>query len=112
MTEGKVVTWLKQPGDAVAKGEPLVVVESDKADMDVESFDAGIVAAIVVNEGGVASVGVPIAYIAESEADVAAAKEKAAASGGNGAAVRGVDGSHIRSSRSLNFSCHLGSFLT
>jgi pyruvate dehydrogenase E2 component (dihydrolipoamide acetyltransferase) len=30
MTEGKIVSWLKQPGDKVSKGEPIVVVESDK----------------------------------------------------------------------------------
>ena len=35
MTEGKITTWLKSPGDKVAKGESLVVVESDKADMEV-----------------------------------------------------------------------------
>lgn len=55
-------------------------MESDKADMDVESFDAGILGAIVINEGGVANVGAPIAYIAESEADMEAAKAKAGGS--------------------------------
>lgn len=45
--------------------------------MDVESFDNGILGAIVINEGGVANVGSPIAYIAESEADIEAAKAKA-----------------------------------
>ena len=35
MTEGKITTWLKSPGDKVSKGESLVVVESDKADMEV-----------------------------------------------------------------------------
>lgn len=65
-----------------------VVVESDKADMDVESFNDGILGAIVINEGGVANVGDPIAYIAESEADLESAKSKAGHSGaaGNGAA--------------------------
>ena len=38
MTEGKIVEWLKQPGDRVERGESVLVVESDKADMDVESF--------------------------------------------------------------------------
>jgi pyruvate dehydrogenase E2 component (dihydrolipoamide acetyltransferase) len=73
------VSWLKQPGDKVKKGESIVVVESDKADMDVESFSEGILGAIVIPEGGVATVGAAIAYIAESEADLAAAKEKAGA---------------------------------
>lgn len=67
----------------VTKGEPIVVVESDKADMDVESFSEGILGAIVVNEGERANVGAAIAFIAESEADVEEAKKKA---GSNGAA--------------------------
>jgi pyruvate dehydrogenase E2 component (dihydrolipoamide acetyltransferase) len=54
-----------------------VVVESDKADMDVETFHDGIVAAILVPEGGVAPVGAPIALLAESEEEVAAAVAKA-----------------------------------
>ena len=41
MTEGKIVEWLKQPGDKVGRGESVLVVESDKADMDVESFQDG-----------------------------------------------------------------------
>ena len=61
-----------------------MVVESDKADMDVESFSEGILGAIVIPEGGVATVGAAIAYIAESEADLDAAKQKAGAAGGWG----------------------------
>jgi pyruvate dehydrogenase E2 component (dihydrolipoamide acetyltransferase) len=45
--------------------------------MDVESFSEGILGAIVIPEGGVASVGAAIAFIAETEADMAAAKSKA-----------------------------------
>lgn len=85
MTEGKIVSWLKGPGDKVSKGESVVVVESDKADMDVESFNDGILGAIVIPEGGVANVGDPIAFIAETADDLDAAKAKAGASS-NGAA--------------------------
>jgi pyruvate dehydrogenase E2 component (dihydrolipoamide acetyltransferase) len=85
MTEGKVVQWLKAEGDKVSKGEAIVVVESDKADMDVESFEEGILGAIVVEEGGMANVGSPIAYIAETDAEVADAKAKAG--GGSAPAV-------------------------
>ncbi|NJK72089.1 MAG: 2-oxo acid dehydrogenase subunit E2 [Synechococcaceae cyanobacterium SM2_3_60] len=77
MESGKIVNWLKQEGDVVNKGDNILVVESDKADMDVESFDSGILAAILVEAGGSATVGSPIALIAETEADVAAAKAKA-----------------------------------
>ncbi len=52
----------------VTKGEPIVVVESDKADMDVESFAEGILGAIVVGEGERANVGAAIAFVAETQA--------------------------------------------
>ncbi|MEB3288704.1 MAG: dihydrolipoamide acetyltransferase family protein [Leptolyngbya sp.] len=79
MTEGKIVSWVKAPGDKVEKGETVVIVESDKADMDVESFHEGILAAIVVEAGGTAPVGEAIALLAETEAEVEAAKQQAAA---------------------------------
>ncbi|MGF1574883.1 MAG: dihydrolipoamide acetyltransferase family protein [Cyanophyceae cyanobacterium] len=78
METGKIVSWLKSPGDKVEKGDNILVVESDKADMDVESFHSGILAAIVVPEGGSAPVGSAIALLAETEADVEKAKKKAA----------------------------------
>ena len=62
--------------------QSIVVVESDKSDMDVESFSEGILAAVVVNEGERANVGAPIAFVAETEADVPEAQKKAAALGG------------------------------
>ena len=52
MTEGKIVSWAKSAGDKVEKGETVVVVESDKADMDVESFYEGYLAVIVTEAGG------------------------------------------------------------
>ncbi len=79
MTEGKIVSWTKSPGDKVEKGETVVVVESDKADMDVESFYEGYLAAIVVGEGGVAPVGAAIALLAETEAEIETVKQQAAA---------------------------------
>jgi pyruvate dehydrogenase E2 component (dihydrolipoamide acetyltransferase) len=78
MTEGKIVSWVKAPGDRVEKGETVVIVESDKADMDVESFHEGILAAIVVEAGGSAPVGEAIALLAETEAEIAAAQQQAA----------------------------------
>ncbi|CAN6174280.1 unnamed protein product [Urochloa humidicola] len=79
MTEGKIVSWTAAEGDRVAKGDPVVVVESDKADMDVETFHDGIVAAVLVPAGGTAPVGAPIALLAESEEEVALARERAQA---------------------------------
>jgi pyruvate dehydrogenase E2 component (dihydrolipoamide acetyltransferase) len=77
MTEGKIVSWVKSPGDYVAKGETVVVVESDKADMDVESFYEGYLATIIVEAGQEAPVGMAIALIAETEAEIELAKQKA-----------------------------------
>lgn len=77
MTEGKIVSWEKAPGDKVEKGETILIVESDKADMDVESFYSGYLAAIIVPAGGIAPVGETIAFLAETEAEIEAAKQKA-----------------------------------
>ena len=63
------------------KGETVVVVESDKADMDVESFYEGYLATIVVPAGEAAPVGAAIALLAETEAEIELAKQQAA--GGN-----------------------------
>lgn len=79
MTEGKIVSWIKSEGDVLSKGESVVVVESDKADMDVETFYDGILAAIVVGEGETAPVGAAIGILAETEAELEEAKTKAKA---------------------------------
>lgn len=70
MTEGKIISWVKSPGDKVEKGETVVVVESDKADMDVESFYEGYLAHIMVPAGNNAAVGAAIALLAETEDDI------------------------------------------
>lgn len=82
MTEGKIVSWLKGEGDAISKGDAVVVVESDKADMDVESFFDGYLAVIAVEDGEMATVGAPIAYVATTEAEFEQAKAMAAAASG------------------------------
>ncbi len=77
MTEGKIVSWEKAPGDKVEKGETVLIVESDKADMDVESFYSGYLAAIIVPAGSTAPVGEAIAFLAETEAEIEVAKQRA-----------------------------------
>ncbi len=77
MTEGKIVSWQKSPGDKVKKGEIVVVVESDKADMDVETFYEGFIATIIVQAGESAPVGSAIALVAETEAEIETAKQQA-----------------------------------
>ncbi len=78
MTEGKIVSWAKSAGDKVEKGETVVVVESDKADMDVESFYEGYLAVIVTEAGAMAQVNDAIAFLAETPEEIEAAKQKAA----------------------------------
>jgi len=77
MTEGKIVSWVKSAGDKVEKGETVVVVESDKADMDVESFYEGYLATILVQAGETASIGAAIALLAETEAEIETAIQQA-----------------------------------
>lgn len=84
MTEGKIVSWVKSEGDKLSKGESVVVVESDKADMDVETFYDGFLAAIMVDEGGVAAVGSAIGLLAETEEEIQMAKDKASNNVGGG----------------------------
>jgi len=79
MTEGKIVEWLKKPGDCVERGESVLVVESDKADMDVEAFQEGFLAAVLMPAGGTAPVGETIGLIVETEAEIAEAAAKAPA---------------------------------
>ena len=79
MTEGKVVEWLKKPGDRVERGESVLVVESDKADMDVESFNEGFLAAVLMPAGGTAPVGETIGLIVSTEAEIAEVAAKAPA---------------------------------
>ncbi|NBD33438.1 MAG: 2-oxo acid dehydrogenase subunit E2, partial [Cyanobacteria bacterium] len=78
MTEGKIVSWAKSPGDKVEKGETVLVVESDKADMDVESFHDGYLATILVQEGEQAPVGSAIGLLAETQDEIETAKQQAA----------------------------------
>jgi len=77
MTEGKIVSWQKSPGEKVEKGEIVVVVESDKADMDVETFYTGFIAIIIVQAGESAPVGSAIALVAETEAEIETAIQQA-----------------------------------
>jgi pyruvate dehydrogenase E2 component (dihydrolipoamide acetyltransferase) len=86
MTEGKIVEWLKKPGDKVERGESVLVVESDKADMDVESFNEGYLAAVLMPAGGTAPVGETIGLIVETQAEIAEVQAKAPTGGAPAAA--------------------------
>jgi len=63
MTEGKVLTWRKRPGDPVAKGEAIAEIETDKVNVDIEAEEGGVLLEILVDEGKSAPVGASIAVI-------------------------------------------------
>ncbi len=64
MTAGKVVQWLKRPGERIKRGEVIAVVETDKANVDVESFIEGVLEKILVAPGDERlPVGTPLALI-------------------------------------------------
>jgi pyruvate dehydrogenase E2 component (dihydrolipoamide acetyltransferase) len=70
MTEGKILKWLKREGDKVKQGEILVEIESDKADMELEAYDSGVLRKIFISDGGKAPIGAPLAIIAEVNEDI------------------------------------------
>jgi pyruvate dehydrogenase E2 component (dihydrolipoamide acetyltransferase) len=73
MTEGTVVKWRKKEGDRVKAGEIIAEIETDKATMEMEAFEAGTLAHIAVAEGGKVAVGAAMALLAvgkENPADV------------------------------------------
>src|SRR5580704_13143655 len=63
MTEATVGAWLKKPGDAVRKDEPLLSISTDKVDMDVESNVDGVLRDILVEVGQTVPVGTPLALL-------------------------------------------------
>ncbi len=65
MEEGTIGRWLKQPGDQVAKGEILVEIETDKATMELESYESGTLQRQLVAEGETVPIGTPIAMIGD-----------------------------------------------
>ena len=83
MEEGQVVKWLKGEGDAVAQGDILAEIETDKATMELVARGEGALRKILVGEGGTAPVGDVIAVIAPEGEDIAALV--AGLGGGDGA---------------------------
>src|SRR5712672_1177520 len=63
MEEGAISTWRKHPGDTVAIGDVLVEIETDKAVMEYEAYQAGTLSKVLVDEGQVVQIGAAIALI-------------------------------------------------
>lgn len=70
MTDGTVATWLKKVGDKVAEGDILAEIETDKATMEFESFNAGTLLFIGINEGESAPVDSVLAIIGPDGTDI------------------------------------------
>ena len=77
METGKILRWLKKEGEDVKKGEPLVEIESDKANIEVEAYATGKLSKILVPEGESAPIGAVIAEIGDGSAVAAAEKAPA-----------------------------------
>ena len=92
MDSGGIIQWLKKPGDWVAAGDLLLEVESDKATVEVESVESGILQIVLGPEDGAIPVGKAIGYLLSAEeslpggspADAAGSPRNAAAPPGTG----------------------------
>ena len=72
MTEGAIAMWHKQPGDRVEVGDVLVEIETDKATMEYEAYDAGTLSKQLVPEGEQVAIGAPIALLDDGKRTAAA----------------------------------------
>jgi pyruvate dehydrogenase E2 component (dihydrolipoamide acetyltransferase) len=80
-TEGKILKWLKQPGEKISKGDHLIEVETDKVTMEVESYVSGYLRQSLAAEGEMVSAMTPIALVTDSpEEPIAQVKTKASVS--------------------------------
>jgi pyruvate/2-oxoglutarate dehydrogenase complex dihydrolipoamide acyltransferase (E2) component len=70
MTQGRIVEWLKREGETVKEGEPLVSIESDKAEVEFQAPQAGILSRVLVGAGEEANVGTPLAILGGVEENI------------------------------------------
>ncbi len=69
MSEGILVQWLKHEGDQVQRGDVLAEIETDKATMELEAYDTGVLTRIIANPGTTVPIGQPIAVIGDGSVD-------------------------------------------
>ena len=79
MKEGTLVRWIKREGDEVASGEIIAEIETDKAVVEIEAFDSGVLRQTLIDEGTTVPVGEVIAVIAAADEEVAERPAPAAA---------------------------------
>src|SRR5947207_5759400 len=76
MQEGTITRWLKKAGDTVKKGDIVAEVETDKANMEVEAYENGVIEQIVVQEGEAAPIGQTIAILGNGAGGASAQQSK------------------------------------
>ena len=74
VSEGTITKWLKQPGEAIGRDEPLLEISTDKVDTEIPSPVEGVLAEILAQEGETVEVGTVIARIAPAGAEIAPAE--------------------------------------
>ncbi len=82
MEQGTLTKWRVKPGDTIASGDVLCDVETDKATMEYEATSDGTILKLLMDEGGKAAVGDPIAILGEEGEDISDVLEEAKSMGG------------------------------
>ena len=101
MEQGTVIKWLVAEGDEVSAGDMLADIETDKATMELQAYDDGVVAKIIAGEGATVGVGELIAVLAEEDEDVAEAAASAGSSAGGAAQQAGGSDAPAESSTAV-----------
>ena len=109
MNNGRLMRWLKQPGDAVANGDALAEVETDKAVMEVEAFHDGYLAGPLAAINAELPVGQTIGFIADTMGEAKSGTIVASSCGISGIAARSSSSS---SGKDGAGSCHCFGFGT
>jgi pyruvate dehydrogenase E2 component (dihydrolipoamide acetyltransferase) len=71
MEEGRIGRWLKREGESFREGDVIAEIETDKATMEFQAYDAGTVLRIIVDDGETAALGAPIAIVGDAGEEVA-----------------------------------------
>ncbi len=70
MDEGTLLRWLKGIGDTIERGEPIAEIETDKTNLEIESFEGGVIHKFLIEEGDTVPVGQAIAIVGEAGEEV------------------------------------------
>ena len=111
MEQGTVVKWHVKQGDSVSTGDVIADIETDKATMELESFDDGVVALLATKEGQTINVGETIVILAEDGESVEDATASVSASGSSSASAASQNGGSDTSSSSSSSGSSSGTAL-